>query len=355
MQPSHDKTNNFDFLRLAAATAVLLSHQFALSGQPEPLFLYSSWGGLGVLVFFAISGYLVAGSWARDPHPWRFLMRRLLRIWPGLAVAAVVIAFVMGPLVSTLGTAEYFSSPLTWAYLKLLGLWTFEVQLPGIFLDNPHPLGANGSLWTIPIEVKCYVLLALVGTFGFMRRNGLVFVLSFIALAFWFFFLFKISYENPLRMKIQMGVVFFSGVCLSVLRPYWLAHRRWFAVLASLAIVSLWFGGWNDVAMTLGLPIATVVVGSWATPVLRRVGRFGDVSYGVYIYAFPVQQTVIWATGNRLSVLDGVCVAIPITVGLALLSWHAVEQPALRLKQHLGGRLRDRAAPGPVPHTPARP
>lgn len=349
MQLGPDTDNNFDFLRLAAAMAVLLSHQFALSGQPEPLFLYSSWGGLGVLVFFAISGYLVAGSWLRDPHLWRFLVRRFLRIWPGLAVATVVIAFVLGPLVR----AEYFSSPLTWAYLQLLGLWTFEVQLPGIFSENPHPLGANGSLRTIPIEVKCYLLLGLVGTFGCMRRNGLVLVLLFAALAVWFFVFLKTGYEDPWRMKFQMGVVFFSGVCLGVLRPYWLAYRRWMAVAASLAVVWLWFGGWNDVVMTLGLPVATVVFGSGTTPVLRRAGRFGDVSYGLYIYAFPVQQTVIWATGNRLSVLEGACVSIPVTVVLALLSWHAVERPALRWKQSLGGGLRRRAAPEAVTGTPA--
>ena len=136
-------------------------------------------------------------------------------------------------------------------------------------------------------------------------------------------------------MHLQMGIVFFSGVCLWVLRSHWLAHRKSFAALSALAIVALWVSGWNDVAMTLGLPIVTVVLGSWATPVLHRAGRFGDISYGVYIYAFPVQQTIIWVTGNRLSVLQGACIALPVTVVLAFLSWHWVERPALGWKNRL--------------------
>ncbi|WP_198969153.1 acyltransferase family protein [Xylophilus sp. ASV27] len=348
MQPGRDKDNNFDFLRLAAATGVLLSHQFALSGRPEPLFINSSWGGLGVLVFFAISGYLIAGSWVRDPHLWRFAVRRFLRIWPGLAVATVLVVFVLGPLVSSLGSTEYFSSPVTWTYLNLLGLWEFESQLPGIFAGNPVPQSANGSLWTIPIEVKCYALLALVGVLGFMRRSGLLLVAAFAASAVWFFFLLKMGYDNPLRMKLQMGVVFFSGSCLCVLRSHWLPHRRWFALLSALTIAALWFGGWQEVAMTLGLPLATVVFGSCATPLLRRAGRFGDISYGLYIYAFPVQQTIIWVTGNRLSVLEGACFTVPVTVALAFLSWHLVERPALLWKDRLGAGAPHRASASAV-------
>jgi peptidoglycan/LPS O-acetylase OafA/YrhL len=155
-QSDHDD-NNFDFLRVAAAFAVLVSHQYALSGRPEPVFFVGSWGGIGVLVFFAISGYLVAASWHHDPSGPRFVARRLLRIWPGLAIACLLTTLVLGPLFSDAGVRAYFTSPAPLDYLTQLGLWEFKPQLPGIFARNPIPGSANGSLWTLPIEVRCYV------------------------------------------------------------------------------------------------------------------------------------------------------------------------------------------------------
>ncbi len=158
--------NNFDFLRLAAAAAVLVSHQYALGGQPEPRLLAFSWGGLGVLVFFAISGYLVAASWQHDPHAGRFVARRLLRVWPGLAVACLLTALVLGPLVSSLSTGAYLRHPETRHFLKILGLASFDAGLPGVFAGNPLAGSANGSLWTIPVEVRCYLALVVVGVVG---------------------------------------------------------------------------------------------------------------------------------------------------------------------------------------------
>lgn len=330
-----DKKNNFDFLRLSAAFGVLLSHQFALSGKPEPIFLYSSWGGLGVLVFFAISGYLVAGSWVHDPHLGRFAARRFLRVWPGLAVATCVTVFVLGPTVTSLNIDAYFSDKSTWTYFKLLGLWNFEMQLPGIFPNNPAKFSANGSLWTIPFEVKAYLILAIIGALGFFKRNGIVFLAAFIALAFWFFAVLEIGYENPRRMHYQIIIIFFFGASIWILRAHWLKYKIKFLFLSSLVVAALWFLGLNDMALTLGIPLATIIFGSFATPIVQGVGRFGDISYGLYIYAYPVQQTVVWATENSLSVFEGACIVIPVTIVIALLSWHFIEKPAIGMKKYL--------------------
>lgn len=205
---------------------VLASHQFALSGRPEPLTPIGSWGGTGVLVFFAISGFLVAGSWVHDPHPARFAARRLLRIWPGLLIALVLVAWVLGPLVSSLGVRAYYASPLTWGYFEQLGLWSFRPLLPGVFTGNPLPESANGSLWTIPIEVRCYLALLLLGVLGLMRRLWLL-PMAFAAFAAWFFFLFRIGYDQPIRMHVQMGVVFFCAASMYQLRHWWAGRRGW--------------------------------------------------------------------------------------------------------------------------------
>lgn len=334
MQPRTHKDNNFDFLRVAAAAAVLVSHQYALSGLAEPITPVGSWGGIGVLVFFSISGYLVAGSWCHDPSMWRFAARRLLRIWPGLAVACVLVTLVFGTATSTLGACAYVASPATWEYFRVLDLWEFKSHLPGVFAGNPVPESVNGSLWTIPYEIRCYLALAIVGLVGLMRRYWLL-PLAFLAFASWFFFLFKTGYDQPIRMHLQMAVVFFCAASLYQLRGYWLQRRllAWFLVVGVITI--LWFGGWQEIAFTLGLPMVVVLFGCGSLPVLRRTGRFGDVSYGLYIYAYPVQQALISLSGNRLPVGTGVVASAMVTLVLAWLSWRLVEQPALRLKNRL--------------------
>lgn len=334
---AHDRANNFDFMRVAAAFAVLVSHQFALTGRPEPMLLASSWGGLGVLVFFAISGYLVAGSWQQDPHLARFAARRLLRIWPGLAVAVLLVALVLGPLMSTLAPRAYYASPQLRDYLHMLGLWEFKSQLPGVFARNPIPGSANGSLWTIPIEVGCYLALAGVGALGLLRRSWLALAV-FAAVCGWFFGFFRIGYDQPIRMTLQMGIVFFTGACLWLTRPWWWPRRLLLAAVTALVAWLAWHNGWQEPAFTLGLPVAVVLAGTAATPVLRRFGRFGDISYGLYIFAYPLQQTVIAWTGNQLPLVEGGLVATGVTVLLAFASWHLVEKRALALKSRLGVR-----------------
>lgn len=326
--------NNFDFLRLAAATAVLVSHQFALGGQPEPLWLAFSWGGLGVLVFFAISGFLVAGSWHHDPHAGRFAARRLLRVWPGLAVACLLVALVLGPLVSPLAASDYFRHPETRHFLRILGLWSFDARLPGVFPGNPVAGSANGSLWTIPVEIRCYLALAALGLVGLMARRAL-FLAAYLAFAVWFFFLLKMGYDNPLRLQLQMGVVFFTAVALFQLREFWQPRPLVAAVAGAVLVPAAWMAGWQELAFTLGLPLAAVLAGSVSTPLVRHAGRWGDVSYGVYIYAYPVQQTVVWLTANQLPPVQALALTLPLTLLLAGLSWHLVEKPALRWKDRL--------------------
>jgi peptidoglycan/LPS O-acetylase OafA/YrhL len=149
------RSNNFDFVRLLAAGIVLCGHQFAVCLRPEPLsFGLITLGTLGVLIFFSISGYLVAQSWDRDPHVLRFTIKRFLRIWPGLAVVTFVAAFIVGPAVTSLSLRDYFSSSITWDYFSQFYL-NIEYALPGVFERNPIS-AVNSSLWTIPIEVSWY-------------------------------------------------------------------------------------------------------------------------------------------------------------------------------------------------------
>ncbi|HYC41757.1 MAG TPA: acyltransferase [Noviherbaspirillum sp.] len=333
-QGDHSRLNNFDFLRIVAAFLVLVSHQFALNGLPEPEVFRMSLGTFAVLIFFSVSGFLVSQSWRHDPHALRFLLKRFLRIWPGLAVVTLAAAFVLGPLVSTLDAQAYFAHPDLRDFLRNLKVTTIRYVLPGVFTDNPHPRAVNGSLWTIPLEVRCYFALLAAGIIGLMARRWMV-ALGTLAFGMYFFgFAF-----DPKNYQYHFALYFFAGACLDLYRRAW--EEQPLRLLAAAGVASLAFHllGMAPVALLCMLPVLVVFIGTRSTPVLNRFGRFGDVSYGVYIYAFPVQQTVVWMAGKDYPFVPGLLIASGVTLACAFLSWHLVEHPALRLKSRLPSRF----------------
>src|SRR5215218_4877934 len=170
------RDNNFDLLRLLAAWSVLVSHSFALTGHDEPLHQFgTTLGNVGVLVFFAVSGLLIRRSWEYDPSPRSFWTKRGLRLLPALATVSVLTAFVLGPLVTTLSTAAYLSDPQTWIYpVRVTLLFPFGAGLPGVFEDSIYPGTVNGPLWSLPVEVFAYLVLAVLGMAGLLRRKAVV-------------------------------------------------------------------------------------------------------------------------------------------------------------------------------------
>ena len=328
--PAHP-ANNFDFVRIVAATLVLYSHQYALSGQMEPSFFgLHSFGGFAVLIFFAISGYLVTQSWYSDPNILRFALRRLLRIWPALAVVVTLTALVLGPVVSSLPAADYYAHGGTWQYFLNLRFIAVYI-LPEAFVKNPYPLGVNGSIWTIPIEVLCYLVLAVCGLAGLLKKKTIWLAAIVIYLA-WYLAQSSPDLYHSIHQKREMGAYFLSGSALYVLREYW--QKRPWTWLAALALLAggLLLAKMRYTALLAFMPYAVISLGTASTPFIRRFGRYGDFSYGIYLFAFPVQQTVIMCLYPEYGFWTAMMLSMAITAGLAFLSWHLVEKPALRFK-----------------------
>jgi peptidoglycan/LPS O-acetylase OafA/YrhL len=331
--------NNFDFVRLCAALCVVVSHQFALNGLPEPVILNThSLGGLGVLIFFSVSGYLVAQSWDSDPQLGRFAARRLLRIWPGLAGVTLIGVLLWAPLVSSLPLKEYFHHPGVHAYLNNLR-FSIRDGLPVSFTGSALPFAFNGPLWTIPLELKCYVVLALCGAIGLLRSKWPLLVVTAAILVRYGIveprgdgLVNSLGWELNDRWLLEFGLFFAAGVLLhyvdftrrrivlALVAAGWAA--AFVSVLSARLFLALWFL----------VPVAVIAIGTASTPFIRRAGRFGDLSYGIYIYAFPVQQTLIWLLGKQLSWGALFAVTLVSTGALAFMSWHLIEKRALRLK-----------------------
>lgn len=296
---------NFDLMRLGAALLVVVSHTFPLSGRP-PLRItgVEDLGALGVSIFFVISGYLVAASYARDPKT--YLAKRLLRIEPGL-IASLVVTVLLLAFVTTAPPAEYWPGAALYVVRNAL-LYPATYELPGVFQAAPMAGVVNGVLWTLRLEFSFYVVLMLL-------RARLVPVLALLAVcaAVWLAMTFATpdwASERSSRIAFLIarnGLLFFAGAALQITQLK----------------VPLWLGGVSAVAFPFVGPLAlpTAVLG------LSRPGKLpADLSYGVYIYAFPVQQML--AVHGMLNVATAVLAVLP----FALASWFLVERPALALK-----------------------
>ena len=323
--------NNFDAIRIGAATMVLVSHHFALTGHMEPSFFgIHSYGGLAVAIFFVISGYLVTMSWERDPSVWRFALRRFVRIWPALTAAIVLTAYVLGAWVTKLPIQDYLTHPGTAQYLQ--GLWLqIHYVLPGVFETNPYPLGVNGSLWTIPIEVRCYIVLGAAGLLGLLRFRP-VLLLCIALYMVWFFARSNADVTGAVNYGRELSAFFLAGAALFALRSHWSRRPLLWATITGLACAIAWAFDWRHTALLIGLPFAVIYVGTQSTPFIHRAGRWGDPSYGIYLYAFPIQQTVFHFAWPSLGFTGTMALALALTVALAYLSWHMLEKKALKYK-----------------------
>lgn len=324
-------SNNFDFIRIIAASMVLYSHHFALTGQMEPAFLgLYSVGGLAVYIFFIISGYLVMTSWWRDPNFFRFSVRRILRIWPALTCVVVATAYLLGPIVTELPLGQYLRHGGTSEYLRMLVMQTPFV-LPGVFTHNPFAHGVNGSLWTIPFEVRCYIALGLIGAIGLLKTRAFALLCVGILLG-WFLVRSNPDATGTFHSGRMLSAFFTAGVAVCSLEKYWSRRPHVWAVAVVIAALISWSLGWRYTSMLIALPYLVIYLGVQATPFLRQAGRWGDPSYGIYLLAFPVQQTTIFYLWPQAGFWGTLCIAYATTVVLAYASWHLIEKRALKFK-----------------------
>lgn len=327
--------NNFDAIRLFAALLVLGSHQWFFLGGTQPLIAGYSLGEIAVMMFFAISGFLVAESWYRDPHLLRFLGRRLLRIWPALAVATLVIALVAA-FFTSVPWHDYFGS----ATRRFVGhnlQFRVVYDLPGVFAASPSAAmqAVNGSWWSIPVELRCYLLLAVLGLIGLRRRW-----VSLLALLAVGILCLQTLPGHPKadalhHLKYLCIGFFVTGIGARQFLPELLRFRVYLGGIGVAVLIAAIITGEHDLSVWLVIAPLTLILGSLSTPWVRAAGRFGDLSYGIYIYAYFVQQLVVRYWPGKASFVASTIVAVLATAAVAWCSWHAVEAPALGLKRHL--------------------
>lgn len=329
MKNSH-RVNSFDALRLLAAWLVIMGHGFILAGHPE---LVPRFGGLdtpvlGVAIFFTISGFLIWKSWFASSSWQEFVIARTLRIFPALVVVVVLTTLLLGPLGTTLSASEYFQSGETYRYLVNAVIVDPQYSLPGVFQAQPFTTAVNGSLWTLRVELFCY---ALVPLFGFLPGRVRPVILASVGvglLAYGMSSPVILFDSNTTAAGLYIGF-FMVGAFVADVK--WATQK---SVVVPIAVVAGWI-----VLTALQLPIVNVVglaclavavitVGSLNIPVVRKAARFGDLSYGTYLVAFPLQQVLLLCVPG-LNVWTGIVIVIVLSGCYAWISWNSVEARAL--------------------------
>lgn len=335
------RANNFDAVRLVAAAAVIWGHSHPLTRTPDVGFMGNTVQSFAVKVFFVISGFLITKSWLSDPNLLRYLEKRSLRIFPALAVVVAVCALVLGPAVTTLSLADYFSNSRVRDYFFNIALYP-TYGLPGVFAELPYPAAVNGSLWSLPVEFAMYLVLPVLCLIFVRLRSRLGFLMVTVAFCVWALIYTRtaptpahpiVFYGTGLTSVLDTAPYFLLGACYPVLG----LERALNPVVALGAIGVLLFlqpqgAALNEATLYLVAPFVILSFALAPHALFSRVGRWGDFSYGLYLYGFPVQQATNYFSHRQLTALENSLVSLPIALALAVVSWLLVEKRALALK-----------------------
>lgn len=336
LRPEH---NSFGVIRVAMALAVLVSHSFyfvAGTSSAEPLVGWTghTLGEHAVQVFFFLSGILVTESLLRSRDPFDFVTARALRIFPGLLVCVGLTACVLGPMVTSGPLKGYFGDPLFSAYIiKTALLVTGAAPLPGVFDQLPASGLVNMSLWTLKYEILCYGGLAIIG-FAALRHPKTR-DLTALALAPLVCLIFlrapadNVAYSST--DNLRYFALYFGVGTLAALHKDRLAIG-WMAVAAfGLAYAILRDTPLAELACALFIGSSTLLAATWTFGPLRALANRNDISFGIYIYAAPLQQAILQACPSLGPLQLALASLLPVAL-LASASWIWVEKPALALR-----------------------
>lgn len=334
------KKNNFDFLRFLFAVFVVISHSYPLAGSHESQqWIYQVTNGqvvlarLGLDGFFIISGYFIYQSLQRSSNLFSYYKKRFLRLFPALFVV-LLITLLLSPFVYE-GHIGFFKNPEVYTYLpNNLSLYGFQPVINGIFDHNPYH-SINGSLWTVRYEFSLYIALSLL--FIFRKHHNvkaLLLTFCFVSLLIIYNgFLYRFAGSTIFGMNgyeiLDLGTFFVCGSLLSALN-FEKLFKAWFIPLSIfMAMLSIYFNIY-DMVKHIVLPVIILSIGFTPLPFFSTFGKMGDMSYGIYIYSFPIQQTLMYF--YKLDVFQLMFWSVLISILFGCLSWHLIEKRALKYK-----------------------
>jgi peptidoglycan/LPS O-acetylase OafA/YrhL len=336
------KSNSFDFIRLFLASFIVYAHSLRFGGYwHEPYFnindqgyRYTTLGNICVYMFFAISGYFVTMSYVSSNSISIFLTKRIKRIYPAFWICLLITAFGIPPLI--LGARgenlfnylySYLGDSFVYLDLNLTGR-IIEGSIGNILEGKPYPV-LNGALWSIIYEIKIYLLTGFFGFFGILKKRLVILTLTTIWLSFYSLIvmneeIFQAIHKLPeIATDVTLISYFLIGTCLFLWRDTVRYSITISAVLLPLIILAIHFN-----CLPLAAPCLVYVLFSFGVylPFKDISNKFGDLSYGVYLYHWPVQIVLneygIYSANYWLYLVS--CYVI--VFFMAFISWNYIER-----------------------------
>lgn len=333
------RANNFHLIRHVAALCVILTHSFSIptglySEEPMVSLTGTSIGHYAVDVFFLLSGFLITQSVVRNHDLVHFVLSRVLRVFPALIAGVFLTAFVLGPIVSSRGLVDYYTDSAVWQYaLGAASTLSVDRSLPGVFAGLPEAGKVNIPLWTLKYELAAYALLGCLAAFVVARRRLLL--VALVVALIGSYVVGRLYYPWPaaegfISNFLHLVPAFLIGSAAYLCRrkiPYGLP------LTAFLLIASFVLQGTPAYELTEKLLFASVIFWLAFLPssLSEAFAKIGDYSYGLYIFAFPIQQTLYMAMPTITPIWLFVLSTLA-TLLIAALSWHFVEKPSMGLR-----------------------
>ncbi len=331
--------NNYDFLRIFAALCIIFFHSFGLLGKikNEPLFEFTkgqiNFSFIGLSIFFCISGYLIAKSAVKSPTVKNYLWKRLLRIQPLLIVTCFLTVFLLGLFLTQLSITNYFSDFQTYSYFRnVLPVFGLQFTLPGVFVHNLGDKGVNGSLWTLIVEERLYLLAAVIFLYRKDKAWYLFFLIVLVNIVFiinrFFFYGEMIPYLSGAAFFYSL--LFLNSAALYLIKFDFSKHLVLIIVMSTLCFFMGIVFPLLDIIYIFSIPLLINSLAKIKGPT-NYFGKYGDFTYGTYVFSFPVQQVLITKgiSNPYLLFLFTLLIVFP----MAVLSWNLIEKQFLKLKK----------------------
>lgn len=355
-----EKSNNFGLIRLIGAVAVIVGHMYVLIGQSAPMFMWDLMHGFGVACFLSIGGYLITKSWMRQPHFLPYIVKRVFRIFPALIACILLTVYVVGPLVTSFSMKEYFSDPLIKQYLKnsllLVSYW-----LPGVFENNVATRSVNGSLWCLPVEFLMYLIIPIYLSIGKILPvklqkwyYGVCTLLVIATRVAWHIYIHSgadifVAPSYPVQLMIyflstslQVIPYFFVGSFFAVCKMEKRLNMQIATILICIAAASASLSApFCYVMGYLCIPYVVLSLALAEKPVFMALNK-RDISYGMFLWAYVIQQTLIHIflqRGYAMKVWILILLSIILSAAMGFLTEIFVERPVGKFVKRLIAKM----------------